>query len=84
MMPMGCGIGGWYGWGWGFIGMAFMLLFWVLIIVGVVLLIRWLWEQSGKGQRPSPGESALDILKKRYASGEINREEFERMNADLR
>jgi len=84
MMPMGCGWHGWYGWGWGLIGMLFMLVFWVLIIVGIVLLVRWVWEQSGKGQRPAPVESALDIVRKRYASGEINREEFERMKADLR
>lgn len=84
MMPMGWGMGGWYGWGWGFIGMLFMLLFWVLIVVGGILLVRWALEQFGGGQRPSPGESALDILKRRYASGEITKEEFERMRADLR
>ena len=81
MMPMGWG---WYGWGWGLIGMLLMLLFWVLIIVGGILLVRWALEQSGRGYRLSQGESALDILKKRYASGEITKEEFERMKADLR
>ena len=84
MMPMGWGMGGWYGWGWGLIGMLFMLLFWVLLIVGAVLVVRWVWEQSGRGQRSSQGESALEILKKRYASGEISKEEFERIKVDLR
>ncbi len=81
MMPMGWGMGG-YGWGWGLFGFLFMAIFWVLLIVGVVLLIRWLVEQS----RPQPswgGESALDILKKRYARGEIGKEEFEAKKRDL-
>ena len=81
MMPMGWGMSG-YGWGWGLFGLFFMAIFWVLIIVGVVLLIRWLVEQS----RPQPaggGESAFDILKKRYARGEIGKEEFEAKKRDL-
>lgn len=49
-------------------------IFWILILVGLVLLIKYLWEGAGaKGAQ----ESAFDILKKRYAKGEINKEEFE-------
>ncbi|MBI3989131.1 MAG: SHOCT domain-containing protein [candidate division NC10 bacterium] len=70
---------GWGGWGFGGL---FMTVFWILLIVGLVLLIKWLWEQSGG--KPSQGnESALDILKKRYARGEINKEEFEEKKKDL-
>lgn len=56
------------------------LIFWILIIAGIVLLIKYLWESGGAGGRH---ESALDILKKRYANGEINKEEFEEKKKDL-
>lgn len=79
MMP-----GGMFGWGFGGFGMIFMLLFWALIIVGIALVVKWLVEQGrpamGTGAR---GESALDILKKRYASGEIGKEEFDVKMRDL-
>lgn len=69
MMPWGN-----YGWGTGMgIGWIFMLAFWILIIAGVVYLIRAL----AGGERRTTGETALDILKKRYAKGEISKEEFE-------
>jgi putative membrane protein len=67
-------------WGiWGFGMMLFMLLFWGLIIVGLVLGIRWLLSQG----RPSRSDSALEILRQRYARGEINKEEFEAKKRDL-
>nr|WP_087474931.1 SHOCT domain-containing protein [Nitrospira cf. moscoviensis SBR1015] len=56
-----------------------MVLFWVFVIVGVVYLVRWLMRQ-GIADRP---ESSLDILKKRYARGEISKQEFEEMRQDL-
>ena len=66
-------------WGWGLGMMLMMLLFWGLILVGLVLGIRWLIAQ-GKQTRP---DSALEILRQRYARGEINREEFETKRKDL-
>ncbi len=60
-------------------GMLFMVLFWVVLIVGVVFLVRWFLGLSGFTR----GESALEILKKRYARGEINKEEFEERKRDL-
>lgn len=62
------------------IGPIVMLAFWVLIIVGIVVLIRWLINQSKSGVF---GRTPLEILKGRYAKGEISREEFERMKKDL-
>ncbi len=82
MMPWGWGTGG--GWGFGIFGMIFMLIFWVLIIAGIVLVVRWLVDQWRPGSASGPGpESALDILKKRYARGEIGKEEYDRMKQDL-
>lgn len=63
--------------------MFFHLLFWILIIIGIILLIVWIVKQSG-ARAAGPGEeTALDILKKRYARGEISREEYEGMKKDL-
>jgi len=69
------------GWGMGFGGI-FMILFWVVIIVGVVVLARWLLGDLGQNDKAG-GKSALDVLKERYASGAIDREEFEQKRRDI-
>ena len=67
-----------YGFGAAEAGMVIIgIIFWILVIAGIVLLIKYLIEGRG-GQ-----ESALEILKKRYARGEINREEFEEKKKDM-
>jgi putative membrane protein len=69
--------GMWSAWG---IGMMFMMLvFWGLVIVGLVLGLRWLVTQG----RESRSDTALDILRQRYARGEIDKEEFEARKRDL-
>ncbi len=75
-----------YDWGmhymWGATGIGMMLmmvLFWGLVIVGLVLGIRWLISE-GKSPR---SDSALEILRQRYARGEINKEEFETKKQEL-
>ena len=81
MMNFGFGLFGWFGW-------IFMILWWILIIAGIVALIKWLTGQSrytrnyDKPARPA-GESALEILRERYAKGEIDKKEFEEKKKDL-
>lgn len=78
-MMDGYGYGMGYG-TWGILG----LIFWVLVIIGLVLLIKYLWEGGGiGGGAKREQESALEILKRRYARGEINKEEFEEKKKDL-
>jgi putative membrane protein len=79
---MGPGMMGWWGMGW--FGMAFMVVFWVLVIVGLVFLIKWLAQATKGGKEVGlTGSRALDIVKERYAKGEIDKEEFDRMKHDL-
>ncbi len=77
IMPMMNMMGGWDYLGPGWI---FMLLFWALIIIGIIVLIKWLANQ-GKGGIKS--KSVLEILKERYAKCEINKKEFEENKKDL-
>ena len=67
------------GWGWVGLGVVHMLLFWVLVILGIAALVRALSGPQGAGGRTH----ALDILKARYAKGEITREQFEQMKRDI-
>ncbi len=66
------------GWGWIGLGMVHMLVFWVLVILGIVALTRWL---AGRGSDGSA--RAIDILKARYARGEITKEQFEQIRRDI-
>ncbi|CAG1002826.1 MAG: SHOCT domain-containing protein [Candidatus Methanoperedens sp.] len=67
---------GMMGGGYGILG----LIFWILLIIGLVLLIKYLW--AGRGDKKGE-ESALEILNKKYARGEISKEEFEEKKKDL-
>lgn len=81
------GGGSMMGWGGSGLGLGggglFMLLFLGVLVVAAVVGVRWLWDQTrpaaGRGQE----ESSLEILKRRYARGEIGREEFELKKRDL-
>lgn len=68
-------------WMGGFFGGGFMMIFWwVLIIVGIFALIKWILPQ---GSQSGNGESPLEILKRRYARGEISKDEFNKLKSDL-
>ncbi len=73
--------------GWGILAWTaplLMLIFWVAIIVAIIFLIRWLMASARTHRLPGhPEDSALEILKKRYARGEISKEEFEEKKRDL-
>ena len=56
-----------------------MIIFWILVIFGVVYLIQLI----AKGSRQGDKETPLDILKKRYAKGELTFKEFEKMKKDV-
>ena len=70
-----------YGWGWGMgFGWVFMVIFWILVILGIAYLIK---SVAGRDKMAGKEETAFDILKKRYAKGEITKEEFDRIKDDL-
>ncbi|MDP2599051.1 MAG: SHOCT domain-containing protein [Candidatus Liptonbacteria bacterium] len=69
-------------WPFGGFGWIFMILWWVLIVAGVVALIKWLSDQS-HDNNSTRGKSPLDLLNDRYAKGEINKKEFEEKKKDL-
>ena len=71
-------------WGMGWFGMIFMVIFWVLVIVGLVFLIKWLIQTTSRGKTSGRmGSRAIEILKERYARGEIDQAEFEVKKKDL-
>ena len=74
----GHGLHMWDGGPWMFIGPLMMIVFLAAIVAGVVLMVRWLGMPGhGTGQHPSPGRTPFDILKERFARGEIDKEEYE-------
>jgi putative membrane protein len=84
---MGYGYGGQMGYGYGG-NMMYGFGGWILLIVIIALagaVIYYLVMQTRNAPRPGKpvGETALDILKKRFARGEISREEFQSMKKDL-
>jgi putative membrane protein len=77
--------------GFGMIGMLMQLVVMVGLIVGVVLLVVWLWRRFGPACRTAGvpqqpvnlGPSAREVLQIRYARGEITREQYQQMLADI-
>lgn len=77
MMPYGTMSGGMGIW------MFFGVIFWFVLIAGIVLLGIWVIQRIAGGEPGRPVESSLEILKKRYARGEISKEEFEVKKRDI-
>ena len=67
--------------GFGFTG-GFMWIFWIAVIAGLVFLIKWIIQQS-KPAEQKHAESPLEILKKRYARGEIDEKEYEQKKMNI-
>ena len=68
---------GWHGW---FFGPIMMIVFIAIAVVVVVVMVRWLGGVAGGAQthpQPSSHRTPLDILKERFARGEIDKDEFE-------
>ena len=70
------------GWGWMGFGMMGMALFWIFLIIGIVALVNGAWGWGASAGR-SQERTALDIIRERYAHGEIEKEEFEQKKRDL-
>jgi len=78
------------GFGYGGFGMVLMILFWVVIVLIAVWLVSRLFPQvtgftapPSSGKRSEPTESPTDILKQRYARGELNQVEYDEMRRKL-
>jgi len=67
MHPFG---GGWF----------MMIIWWLIIIAAIVVAVKWLSQQKSQQLKE---DSAIEILKKRYARGEISKEEFEEKKNEL-
>ena len=74
-MPFGV-----FGW-MGFVMVILWLVFWVIIIIGAIALLKWLFTKirGGDGEQ----KSALNILKERYAKGDLTKAEFEERKKDI-
>lgn len=73
---------GW-GFGWMWIMPVFMLVFWGLVLWAVVAVVQGLSRADGSRTSNPDGDSPLEILKRRYARGEISKEEYEEKKRDL-
>lgn len=57
---------------------------WIIVLIVIGVLVYFVVQsQNKKSQTPTQNESHLDILKRRYAKGEIAKEEYEKMKKDL-
>jgi putative membrane protein len=77
---MGPGMMGGFGFGW--LMPAGIIVFWGLIIWGVVALVRFSISTAGNCTSPRTG-LAIEVLKTRYAHGEISKQEYEEKKRDL-
>lgn len=65
------------------LGGLWMILWWVLVLVGIIALVKWTMTSQGRRDRTGSDNSALDILRERYARGEIDEQAFHKRKRDL-
>jgi putative membrane protein len=63
---------------WGLVTFVLGLLVLFLFVLAAAYAVNWVWRQN-----PTGGESALEVLKKRYARGEISKDEYEKIKTDI-
>jgi putative membrane protein len=63
---------------WGALSFLVGLIVVLVFVLAAAITIKWVWRQN-----PSGGEGALELLKKRYAKGEISKDEYEKIKADI-
>ncbi len=68
-----------YGHSW---GMGWWWIIGLIVIIAVIMIVIKSMNRDA-GSTQSPGRSALDLLKERYAKGEIDKQEFEERKRDL-
>jgi putative membrane protein len=67
-------------WGFGGLGVLWMVLFWV----GLIVLVVWAFRQTGEARTPSSSKNrASEILEERYARGDIDSDEFQARRTEL-
>jgi len=71
----------WYNLGW--LGMGLGVLIMIIIWAGLIALIAWIIIKLVRSGQKSSSETSLDIIKTRYAKGEITKKEFEQLKKDL-
>lgn len=73
----------WYGAGWGWMaaGWIMMVVLWGLAMVGVVALVRAM--DARRATEGSTRDAPVEILRRRYAAGELTKEQFEQMKRDV-
>jgi putative membrane protein len=77
----GPGYSGYCGWGGG-VGIIFMVLFWV-IVIGLIVFAVTRMGHHGHMWHSMSGRDPLDIARERYAKGEIDENEFEKIKKNL-
>jgi putative membrane protein len=63
---------------WGALSFLLGLIVIFLFVLAIAIAVKWVWRQNRTG-----GESALEVLKKRYAKGEISKDEYEKIKTDI-
>ncbi|MCL4377943.1 MAG: SHOCT domain-containing protein, partial [Actinobacteria bacterium] len=84
-MMMGWPMMGFGGGGFGILGMILNFIFFVAIIIGIIFLVVWLVRRASYSSESIPKtDVAIEILKERYARGEITKKEFEDVKKEIR